>query len=99
MTKDQMLQLATVADLLTFKSELVDKIREMFRDQSIKEFYTPKEFAAVSGLKYSTVVNYCAASKLAATQTAANGGWLIHRSEVDRLIGEAKENKIDDLES
>jgi hypothetical protein len=94
MTKEQLAQLVTVGDLHSLKTELIDRICTVLKNQSIQEFYSPKEFAAISGLKYSTVVNYCATCKLAATQTTAKGGWLIHRSEVDRLISESMANKI-----
>ena len=57
MTKEHLAQLVTVGDLHSFKTELIDRLGSILKNQSIQEFYSPKEFAAISGLKYSTVVN------------------------------------------
>lgn len=91
MTRADLHNIATVGDIERLRKELLAEIQEMISESSIKEFYTPKEFAEVTGLKYSTVVNYCNTGKLAATQLSASGSWLIPRSEIDRLQDSSKE--------
>ena len=90
MTKDDISQLATVKDLEAFSERIVSNVKQLLdKKKSPKEFYTPKEFAAATGMKYSTVVYRCKVGKLAAMQDGPNCSWLINASEVERLREEA----------
>jgi len=57
-----------------------------------KEFYSVKEFAAVTGIKYSTVVYRCKNHRLKARQDGPNCSWQILASEVERYKNDT--NKI-----
>ncbi len=58
----------------------------------IKEFYTPKEFSHLTGIKYSTVVYRCKMGKLKARQDTPCSTWQIHVDELERYRNEANEN-------
>lgn len=57
-----------------------------------KQFYSPKEFAHVTGIKYSTVVYRCATGKLKARQETAKSSWQIFATEVERYKEESNQN-------
>ncbi len=59
-----------------------------------KEFYSPKAFAHLTGIPYSTVVNRCNVGKLKARQDDPNCSWQIFASELDRYKEEANKNTI-----
>lgn len=92
MTRADLHNIATVGDLEWLRGQIFQHMEELIHNASIKEFYTPNEFAEVTGLKYSTIMNYCHTGKLEATQIADKGSWIIPRSEVDRLIQQSKDN-------
>ncbi len=94
MNKEQLGEIATVNDLKLFKESLVGEIKEIifFALHPQKEFYTPKEFASITGSKYSTIVDHCKKGKLKARQSAPNSTWFIYVSEVERYKQEANDN-------
>lgn len=57
-----------------------------------KHFYSPKEFAHLTGMKYSTVIYRCTVGKLKARQDDPNCSWQIHSSEIERYKKESDEN-------
>jgi len=92
MTKDDLNDLVTTGDLESFCQRIVAKVEEIVDMGNRKEFYTPRQFSDITGIKYSTVILYCNSGKLQATQVKNKGSWIIYRSEVDSLISKAKEN-------
>ncbi len=92
MTKEELNQLATVNDLHGFYQKIVTEIKKTVTENNLKELYTPREFEAVTGMKYTTVILYCNNGKIKARQDGNGGTWLIARSEIDRFITEAEEN-------
>lgn len=83
-------QLVTKKDLEHFRVELCRNL--LLKLKPLKEFYTPKEFEAKTGIPYSTVVYKCNTGKLKAIQDSPNCSWLIHSSELERLVKEANAN-------
>jgi len=59
MTKEELNQLATVNDLHNFHQKIVSEIKQVVTENNIKELYTPREFEAATGMKYTTVLLYC----------------------------------------
>ena len=57
----------------------------------ICELYTPKQFAAKIGLPYSTIIYWCKRGRIKTVQLSPNSSWLIHSSELERII-KAREN-------
>ena len=57
-----------------------------------KEFYTPKEFSSLTGIKYSTVVYRCKMGKLKSRQDTPCSTWQIHVDELERYRKEATHN-------
>lgn len=92
MNKDDLNQLVTRHDLTKFQIEILGLLRSMIYPN--KEFYTPKEFAHKTGLKYSTIIYKCSNGRLKATQDSPNCTWLIHASELDRFIDKANDNLV-----
>ena len=85
--------IVTVKDLETLRQGIFNDVKDLLdKKKSPKEFYSPKEFAAATGIKYSTVVYRCKVGKLKATQENINCSWLIDASEVERLKEEANKN-------
>ena len=94
MTKEQLNHLVTQGDLQLFYEKLTSEISTLICRNNRKEFYSPREFSEISGMKYSTVIHYLNTGKLQARQAGERGSWLIYRAEVDKLVKEAKENTI-----
>ena len=93
MTKEELSQLATIKDLETFHQKIVNDVKGMLdKKKSGKEFYSPKEFGIITGIKYSTVVYRCKLGKLKARQDGPNCSWQIFASELDRFREEAYKN-------
>lgn len=90
MNKDDLNQLVTKQDLENFKFELSEIL--LAKINPSKDFYTPKEFAHKTGLKYSTVIHKCTIGKIKAFQESPNCTWLIYASEIDRFIKQSNEN-------
>jgi hypothetical protein len=90
MKLDDLNQLVTKQDLENFKVELSGYLLSQINPR--KEFYTPKEFAFKTGLKYSTIIYKCVTGKIKATQDSPNCTWLIFASELDRFRNQAEAN-------
>jgi hypothetical protein len=90
MYKDDLNQLVTKQDLENFKIELSGIL--LAKINPLKEFYTAKEFAHKTGLKYSTIIYKCTIGKIKAFQESPNCTWLIYATEIDRFIKQANEN-------
>jgi len=74
-----------------------EAIKENLNEQKAKnplkrEFYSPKEFAALTGIAYSTILRNCSSGLLRARQREPGGSWQILASELDRLKQEANKN-------
>lgn len=96
MTKEQLNELVTIADLKAFAAEIITKITDAVKQHdSWKEFYTPKEFSKLTGMKYSTVIHYCNMGLMEADQYVKGGSWIIYRSEVEKRVQRAKDNKVE----
>lgn len=93
MTKNDFEQLVTVKDLQEFCKRITEQITKLFSEKAEinKEFYTPKEFSHITGIKYSTVIYYCKVGRLKARQDAPNSSWLIDVNEIKRLKNEAND--------
>lgn len=61
-------------------------------NQLEKQFYSPKEFSFITGIKYSTVVYRCATGKLMARQETPKSSWQIFATEVERYKEESNKN-------
>ena len=85
--------IATVQDLNVFCENIKNHFSDVIKSKinPLKEFYTPKEFGAKINRPYSTVVYMCKMGKLKAVQESPNCSWLIHSSELERVI-KAREN-------
>ena len=94
MTREELNQLVTVDDLNKFYEKIITELKSLISTNNMKEFYTPREFGEVTGMKYSTVINYCNTGKIKARQDGNGGTWQILRSEIDRFITEAEENTL-----
>ena len=93
MKKDELEQIPTKQDLF----DLEERIQRTFiyylkKNNPKREFYSPKEFEAITGIPYSTVVYKCKMGKLKAFQDSPNCSWFIHASELDRYVKEAEAN-------
>ena len=64
-----------------------------------KDFLTPKEFSARTGMNYGTVVNKCTMGKLKAFQESPNSSWFIDATEIERFRKQADENKNEPLKN
>ncbi|HXD93860.1 MAG TPA: hypothetical protein VNX01_11650 [Bacteroidia bacterium] len=61
-------QIATVRDLENLQEKIINEVRDLLhkKQKLEREFFTPKEFSHITGLKYSTVVYHCKVGKLKA---------------------------------
>jgi hypothetical protein len=75
-----------------FKEILKEQPGTQSNRPSQKEFYSPKEFVHLTGMKYSTVIYKCKMGKLKARQDDPSCSWQISASEVDRFKKEADQN-------
>ena len=55
------------------------------------ELYNLKQFATKTGLPYSTIIYWCKRGRIKTVQLSPNSSWLIHSSELERII-KAREN-------
>ena len=95
MTREELNQLATVADIENLYSRIVNDLRDIIsKSLNNKEFYTPREFSESTGMKYSTIIHYCNTGQLKARQERSRGAWQIHASELERFSYEAKNNTL-----
>jgi hypothetical protein len=71
------------------KDSITENFENYKKQNSVnKEFYTVKEFAAITGIKYPTVVYRCKNQRLKARQDGPNCSWQILASEVERYKNE-----------
>lgn len=91
--------IVTLEDLMVFGEKMKNDIYGIIQAKvnPLKEFYTPKEFGHKTGMKYSTVVYKCKNGILKAVQEAPNCTWLIHSSELERLVKDAEKNVTGEL--
>lgn len=94
MKKKDLDELITVSDLEKSINELRGIILNAINPK--KDFLTPKEFSARTGMNYSTVIYKCSTGKLKAFQDSPNSSWLIDATEIERLRKIANENKMDE---
>lgn len=92
MTKEEFSQIATVKDLEVFHERIINDVKGILLNKNAPQFYSPKEFSAKTGMKYSTVVYNCKMGKLQARQNSPSSSWQIYASEIDRFRQEASEN-------
>lgn len=90
--------IVTVKDLMEFSENIKKYFMDIIKSKinPLKEFFSPKEFGAKIGKPYSTVVYMCKTGKLKAVQQSPNSSWLIHSSELERLVKEANANVTGD---
>jgi hypothetical protein len=96
MTIEEWNQVATVKDLEKYHQKTIDAVKGLLHEKQTlgKEFYTPKEFSLLTGIKYSTVVYSCQVGRIQARQHEPNCSWQIVASEVERLKKEAATNTL-----
>lgn len=93
MTKEDYNQIATVRDLESVYHRIVNDVKGLLdKKNSTKEFYSPKEFSTITGIKYSTVVYRCKVRRLRARQDSPKCSWQIYASEIERFKEEANQN-------
>ena len=92
MTNENLNELVTLGDLYSFQNKILSSIKTLITKQNQKEFYTPKEFSKVTGMKYSTIIYYLNRGEIKARQKGTKSAWLIHHSEIERFIKEADSN-------
>jgi hypothetical protein len=91
MKKSDLLELPTLQDLYDLEMRLVEKFNLISRNNVLKkEFYSPKEFASITGKKYSTVIHHCKIGKLKSRQDNPKSSWQIDASELERFKKEAE---------
>jgi hypothetical protein len=82
----------TVAEFEKLIGAAMKNLNSSGNSQLQKEFYSPKEFSFVTGIKYSTVVYRCATGKLKARQETPKSSWQIFATELDRYKEESNQN-------
>lgn len=86
-------EIVTNQHLSDFGKNLLNQIEKILEKKTPKKlFISPKEFAALTGISYSTSVNMCKDGRLKARQETPNGSWLISASELERFKNEANDN-------
>ena len=92
MLKQELTQITTVADLEIYFQRTCKVIEKLASGQILKkDFYTPKEFAHLTGEKYSTIIYKCKVGRLKARQDGAGCNWQIFAGEIERYKNEADE--------
>lgn len=93
MNTEDLKQISTKKDLYDFEGRILKFLNDILRKfKPQKEFLSPKEFSAITGMKYSTVVYKCVNGRIKANQESPNSTWRILTSEVERLKEEAENN-------
>ncbi|MBL4625185.1 MAG: helix-turn-helix domain-containing protein [Flavobacteriales bacterium] len=82
----------TQEDLNVFYQKITTEFDRLMSEKHYREFYTPREFSNITGIKYPTVIHYCNNGKIKARQHDIGGSWIIPRSEIDRFKDEADDN-------
>lgn len=94
-TKDDFNQFPTLKDLEILHRRIINDVKVLLDNRNPnKEFYSPKEFCAKTGLKYSTVIAKCKMGLLKARQDAPNSCWQIHSSAIEKYKKEATEDFV-----
>lgn len=88
MTRDDLNNLVTIADLKSFSEKIITEIRKL-SDKNKPQFYTPSQFSKITGMPYTTVVHYCKNNLLKARPESKGSAWQILASEITRLKEEA----------
>lgn len=90
---------ATKGDLLEMQRQLeqileqrLEAIAQPVSRIPVKEYYTIKEFAHITGQGRAAVQKLCYSGEIKASQLKRGGTWSIHASELDRMKKEAMEN-------
>ena len=91
MQKDDLNNLVTVADLNNFSEKIISEIHRL-ADKNKPEFYTPNQFIKITGMPYTTIINYCKNRLIKARQEFKGGAWQIYASEIERFKKEANLN-------
>jgi len=66
-------------------------IRHIVSTKSTREFYTPREFTDITGLKYDLALKRCREGIIPAHQPYKNGSWLIPGEELAKIKASAYE--------
>lgn len=82
----------TVEELEKLIGAAMKNINSSGNNQLEKQFYSPKEFSFITGVKYSTVVYRCSIGKLKARQETSKSSWQICATEVARYKEESNHN-------
>lgn len=91
MQKEDLNNLVTVADLNNFSEKIINEIHRL-ADENKPEFYTPNQFSKITGMPYTTIINYCKHRMLKARQEFKGGAWQIYATEIERFKKEANIN-------
>ncbi len=92
MTKDDLNNLVTIADLKSFSDRIISEFHRLCEKEK-PEFYSPSQFSKITGMPYTTVIHYCKNNQLKARQEYKGGTWLIYSSEINRYKEEANQNR------
>lgn len=93
MQKDELNNLATIADLNRVSEKIIGELHRMLEKDKPK-FYTPSQFCKITGMPYTTVIHYCKKRLLQARQDNKGSAWLIKASEVERFSNETLNNHL-----
>jgi hypothetical protein len=89
-------EIITKDDLQIFRQQLLNDVKKLLLEKETlgRKFYTPKEFAALTGMKYSTVVYRCKIGRIKARQDDPNCSWQIDVTEINRFKEEAQTSTL-----
>ena len=92
MRTDDLMEIVTKKDLYEFRIAIEDSIKRMLDSKDQPVFYSPRRFAELTGMPYSTVIQYCLRGTLKARQDRPGTSWQIDISELKRYKKEAINN-------
>ncbi len=93
MNTEDLKQILTIKHQIDSENRIIKCISDALRKfRPQKEFLSPKEFSAITGMKYSTVVYKCVNGRIKANQESPNSTWRILASEIERLKEDAENN-------
>lgn len=72
--------------------QMVNDLHSLHLQLPDAEFITPKEFARITGYSDSNSRRMCREGKLKAWQETEGKAWMVHTSEIHRIIHESTEN-------
>lgn len=76
--------------------QFLSLMQRIAEEVGTKQFYSIQEFSKLTGLKPTTIKNYCMEGILKATQAIDGGKWMIYKSEIERLKKQAQENHFNE---